>query len=688
MDVRLNIWSDLEYDESMKPFVTAAVNHAAKVLKRDMAVVLQDGRRHKGNVGLEAEGVGAMIRLSNKPHPAECYTLSVSASGLELQASDEAGFLYGIYGISRQLLDVQPFWFWNDRLPEKRMEIVVSEDFYYQSKPYSVRLRGWFVNDEVLLDKWHINGDKDKPWEMVFEALLRCGGNMVIPGTDKNSSRHRQLASQMGLTICHHHAEPLGAEMFSRAYPDLNPSYAEHPELFHNLWQEALEEQRDHKVIWNLGFRGQGDCPFWENDPGYETPEARGQLISRLIRMQYKLVKSRYPEADCCTNLYGEVMALYQDGYIDIPEDVIKIWADNGYGKMVSRRQENDNPRVPALPDPQSGGRHGIYYHVSFYDLQAANHITMLTNRQEFIRAELYTALKNGTDDFWLINSSNVKPHVYFLSLIAGLWAGEWSVDAYQYVLQYFSSEEASVGLRLAKCFDRYGECAVAYGEQEDEHAGEQFSNHGTRILATQWLRDMEMPAVEFMWAKPGKTLAEQVTWFLEKGREGVRQYQDFINQCERVKTDLSGPGQVLLEDSLLLHGRIYWHCYRGMTYFGEGFWAHQEGKPELAFYYIGMAVECFQDADEAMRKREHGIWTDFYANECLTDIKQTCWVLEGLMAWIRILDDGPHFYRWQRQYLYSPEDRKVMLILNMENHLTDKEIFSLMKQAFHQREI
>lgn len=23
------------------------------------------------------------------------------------------------------------------------------------------------------------------PWEMVFEALLRCGGNLVIPGTDK-----------------------------------------------------------------------------------------------------------------------------------------------------------------------------------------------------------------------------------------------------------------------------------------------------------------------------------------------------------------------------------------------------------------------------------------------------------------------------------------------------------------------
>ena len=35
---------------------------------------------------------------------------------------------------------------------------------------------------------------------------------------------------------------------------------------------------------------------------------------------------------------------------MQIPEDVILIWADNGYGKMVSRRQGNHNPRVSALP--------------------------------------------------------------------------------------------------------------------------------------------------------------------------------------------------------------------------------------------------------------------------------------------------------------------------------------------------
>lgn len=87
--------------------------------------------------------------------------------------------------------------------------------------------------------------------------MLRCGGNLVIPGTDKNSHIYRDLAADMGLRITHHHAEPLGAPMFARRYPELTPSYDEYPEKFHELWKEGIDEQKKLDVIWNLGFRGQ-----------------------------------------------------------------------------------------------------------------------------------------------------------------------------------------------------------------------------------------------------------------------------------------------------------------------------------------------------------------------------------------------------------------------------------------------
>ena len=92
-------------------------------------------------------------------------------------------------------------------------------------------------------------------------------------------------------------------------------------------------------------------------------------------------------------------MELYRAGCLKVPEDVIKIWADNGYGKMVSRRQGNHNPRVCALPGEEEHGRHGIYYHVSFYDLQAANHMTMLPCPEEFVCSELAEVLAHGVKD-------------------------------------------------------------------------------------------------------------------------------------------------------------------------------------------------------------------------------------------------------------------------------------------------
>ena len=105
---------------------------------------------------------------------------------------------------------------------------------------------------------------------MVFEALLRCGGNLVIPGTDKNSRIYAPIASNMGLMVTHHHAEPLGAEMFLRAYPDLKPSYLKHGDLFDKLWQEAVERQRTRK---SSGILASGDRAMYRS----------GKMIPRLI---------------------------------------------------------------------------------------------------------------------------------------------------------------------------------------------------------------------------------------------------------------------------------------------------------------------------------------------------------------------------------------------------------------------
>lgn len=651
------------------------IEYAAKVLQRDICKCCQE----EGTLEKQECELLEIVTLPVEGLLDEMFIIRSMDRRLVIEYSDILGAVYGLYEVSRRFFGITPFWFWNDQVFGKKIGYEVEEDFFYKSTAFAIRYRGWFINDEVLLHAWYLEGDKDKPWEMALEALLRLGGNMVIPGTDGNAKKYAALAWNMGLYVTHHHAEPLGAEMFARAYPQLEASFDKYQELFQKLWKDGIEKQKEHPVIWNIGFRGQGDCPFWANDPRYDTAESRGALMSKVIGMQYQMVKSVDEKAVCCTNLYGETMELYQEGYLKLPEDVIKIWADNGYGKMVSRRQNNHNPRVYALPLTDEAGAYGIYYHASFYDLQAANHMTMLPNSLEFVKKELKAVLEKGVKDFWIINSSNIKPHVYTLDFIANLWKmGEVDVEQHrtEFVNMYFSSKQQEI----AETLRMYHQCAVKYGEHEDEHAGEQFTNHVARILVSQFMKNQNERAKTLLWATDADTLEGQVAWYQSICQKGSVGYKNYRKQCEALAQSLSASDEERYRDSILLQAIIHEECFTGAAYTCDSILAAGRGDYKKAFYFAGLAKECYESANGAMRNREHDKWKDFYANECLTDMKQTAWLLKGFMTYLRNMEDGPHFYQWQREFLYEEKDRKVLLLLNVENHLTDEEMFSLMK--------
>lgn len=652
--------------------------------QKSVKKAIQNFYRDLKKACLFTEETGAEVWLVEEACQEEGYRIKIKDGHLEINAQDDLGFIFALYALSKDVLGILEFWFWNDQkiIPKESYEI--SEEYELKNPDYAVKYRGWFFNDEVLLHTWMLDRNKDKPWEMAFEALLRCGGNMLIPGTDRNSIRYHHLAADMGLWVTHHHSQPLGAEMFARAYPGLNPSYEEHAEKFHALWEQGIQNQKGTKVIWNIGFRGQGDYPFWVNDPKYQTTEARGELMSQLTKMQYDMVKKEDTNAVCCTNLYGETMELYRDGLFKLPDDVIKIWADNGFGKMVTRRQENHNPRVPALPTEGKEERHGIYYHVSFYDLQAANHMTMLPVSPEFIKRELQETLEHGCDDYWLINCSNVKPHVYFLDMITQIWKdGTVDIDAHrkEYLTKYFGKASAD---KMEAVWKQYADYTVPYGPNEDDRAGEQFLNHPVRMFLCQYMKDKNQRAGDMLWATKEETLEKQVHWFFDLCQKSSKKYETYLQACERVNTELEEEdAKCLFEDSLLLQVKMYALCLKGAVLASESILdAIKEDYP-MAFYKAGKARKLYEKANETMREREHGKWHKFYENECLTDIKQTAWVLKAYMSYVRCLDDGPHYYKWQREFLYSEEDRRVMLVMNMENHLEDDEIFGLMEEKF-----
>ncbi len=97
-------------------------------------------------------------------------------------------------------------------------------------------------------------------------------------------------------------------------------------------------------------------------------------------------------------------------------------------------------------------------------------------------------------------------------------------------------------------------------------------------------------------------------------------------------------------------------------------------------FYFLGHAAEFYSQAYEAMTDCEHDKWIGFYANDCLTDIRQTAWILKELMGYVRNLGDGPHFYKWKREFMYSEQDRNIMLLLVHERHIDNETLYQFMK--------
>ena len=603
---------------------------------------------------------------------------------LHIAAGDDLGLIYGMLEYSWKHLGVDPFWFWADLPPERRSCVEIAVDDYDSPEPL-VLFRGWFVNDEVCLIGWKEEYPPTREvWQPVFEALLRCGGNMVIPGTDlPKHGIHADLAAEMGLWVTHHHAEPLGAEMFLRAYEGKKASYQENPELFETLWEEAIEKQKDRNIVWVLSFRGQGDQPFWIQDPAFDTPEKRGELISRVVRKQYDMVRAKVIDPCCCVALYGEISELYKAGHINIPDDIIKIWADNGYGKMVSRRNGNENFRISALPGPEDKGKHGIYYHVTFHDLQASNHLTLFPTPAAFIRDEVEGAFRAGAKDYLLINSGNIRPHVYTLDLIRELWMrGEADVE--EHLQAFVSRMFPSRSSEIVAMFHDYARRTIPYGPNEDDRAGDEFYHHPARQIVGHWLQGRsEHPDSRLKWVTGAVDFPEQVEWFRRKCAEAVPGWCELRERIERLLPELAEPDRIRLKDHLLFHVELHLSGCEGFEVLGKSYSAYQEGNYPLAFVYASQAMWKYEKGLIALKQAEHGKWENFFRADWLTNIKSTVHNMDTLRRWLRMHGDSPDFFAWYKKFLMPETEKHIYLENTHRNPLSDDELAKRMAEKF-----
>lgn len=610
----------------------------------------------------------------------------VSADIVKLTAKTALGVMYGALAISREILGVDDFWYWMDKLPVTK-DTIKWTNFDLHLPEFQTKYRGWFVNDELLIMGWEDHDSQRYVWQRIFETALRVGCNLIVPGTDINSQINRQPAKEFGLMIAHHHAEPLGAKMFAREYPTLTASFIKYPDLFRKLWRDAIMEQKGTPTIYSLGFRGQGDKPFWLDDDSRKWDDhAIADVINGIIKEQYNMVKELDPGAPMALNVYGELTGLYNKGLIKVPNDIIEIWADSGYGKMVSRRQGLDNPRSPILEaaNPEHRQR-GIYYHVAFHDLQASNFLGLLSNSPAFVSSELMKVRQHHFDTLELINTGSIKPHILYLREVAKSWLTDYSARNNETILKdYVTHYYAKKRDEVVQLYDQYWQAIVQYGPHTDETAGDEFAPYLIRRLIKAWVSGQDKLS-DAGWVVGDAKLDKSLEKLDQLITPKLADWDTLLLQVQELLLTLDQ------EDSRRLYGDLYLSVInqaRGLKALHLVIEAYQEvSKAKKSDDYVKpflVTDEAYRYLNEitiAEKTNPSTKWRDFYKNDGYNNVPLAVSQLKFLRHYLRTLGDSDDEDKWEHHFIKATAEARVMTLSNTRPAMSDDKLAEKLRE-------
>lgn len=337
----------------------------------------------------------------------ESYSIKISGKQIVIRGADTRGIIFGIYRFSRDILGVDPLWYFNDFLPDKKTEIILPKNFSIEERSPSFKYRGWFINDEDILGGFYHNETFDgvmspEGFNVILEALLRLGGNMIVPGSFAMPDEDvRKLVAARGVLLNDHHVTPLGLNMY-RWPDDVEFSYSKGKEQLHKYWKECIDEIKDYEQVWTVSFRGKNDHPYWQEDKyAPSTDEGRAAEIGEAINTQIKMIRDVCPNAVICFNMYNEQAEFYKKGLIDLPEDIIRVWPGEGCFE--------ENAKV------KTSNGDGSYFHLTG---AARNRYTEFWSPMKiFTVMDKFNSV--GASSFCLFNVSNLRHLV--LSVAAGM---------------------------------------------------------------------------------------------------------------------------------------------------------------------------------------------------------------------------------------------------------------------------
>lgn len=319
-----------------------------------------------------------------------------------------------------------------------------------------------------------------------------------------------------------------------------------------------------------------------------------------------------------------------------------------------------------------------LYESGFFYNLQKTNHVTMLPECAGLVNQVCNAALQAGKDAFWSVQCSNIRPHVYFLDILRKKWHGEELTDASQaesFVSEYFAECESKEEIEALY----YEYPAVMMTCDGTEHAGEQFYTENVRLFCHQLITDRTQPAKGTLLLTEQSDLTSQIARFGEICKQKKEELEKLCLAC--TVTENGVQQKALLSATIGLHIKLHQTCRRAARCFARGYESLLEKDYEKAFLRFGDSAVWFDKGDALLRGAEYGVWKNFYANDCITDIKHTAYMVRKMMGWVRELGDNAAHDNWYQSYCLPAEEQDATPFYVAENHKTDFELYEAMKK-------
>ncbi len=386
--------------------------------------------------------VNKTISIDSIKNKKECYKIFVKEfhgkNLIIIAGSDLLGAEYGLLKIS-SLGGVTPWHYWADVKAVKRTAVKVNrEDLEIESREPSIKLRGFFLNDEFpSLGNWVLStfgGFNEKFYEKVFDLLLRLRGNFMWPAMWTGvfsedgyafPNAAAELATELGITMGTSHHEPLfrSGEEFSYLKTNSNDegygkdwNYFTNPSGLYEFWTDSVKRNKNYTSLITIGMRGERDSMvLGENSKLSDNIK----LLKDTITDQKKILKENgLQKAPKVLALYKEVEDYFygdedNEGLHSWNEldDVMLLLSDDNYGNTRT---------LPAAETRKRKAGYGLYYH---FDYHGGPISYEWVNSTPIVKAweQLTKAYEYGVRNLWVVNVGDLRPCEFPLSYFMDL---------------------------------------------------------------------------------------------------------------------------------------------------------------------------------------------------------------------------------------------------------------------------